>query len=109
MNLRRETAATKLPDVPAKSLHLVGPCVPKKLTAAEIRGAAPLKVRPVAIQYLAALPEYANLGDEALIGMALAENLPQNPCSGSLGGDCSSAWNQGCPANGSPLSPWRTL
>ena len=70
MNLRRETAAKKLPDVPAKSLHLVGPRVRRKLTAVGINGAAPLKVRPVAIQYLAALPEYANLGDEALIGMA---------------------------------------
>ena len=70
MNLRRETAAKKLPDVPAKNLHLVGPRVPKRLTAAEINGAAPLKVRPVAIQYLAALPEYENLSDDTLIDMA---------------------------------------
>ena len=70
MNLRRQTDARKLPDVPAKSLHLVGPRVPRKITVDEISGAAPLKVRPVAIQYLAALPEYANLSDETLIEMA---------------------------------------
>jgi hypothetical protein len=71
LNFRRRATAPKLPDMAANDLpHLVAPRVPKRLTASEISGAAPLKVRPVAIQYLAALPEYANVSDEALIGMA---------------------------------------
>ena len=56
--------------MPAKSLHLVGPRVPRRLTAAELNGVPPLKVRAVAIQFLAAVSEYAELSDEALIGMA---------------------------------------
>lgn len=71
MNFRRQATVRKLPEVAAKNLpHLVGLRVPKRLTAAEISGAAPLKVRSVAVQFLAAVPEYAELSDECLIQMA---------------------------------------
>jgi hypothetical protein len=67
MNMRRQAVAKNLP---ARNLHLVAPRVPKRLTGPEMSGAAPLKVRPAAVQFLAAVPEYENLGDETLIAIA---------------------------------------
>ena len=71
MNLRRQAAARQIPDASRKDMpQLVGPRVPSRLTAAEVKGGAPLTVKAAAIPFLASLPEYANLSDDVLVGMA---------------------------------------
>jgi len=71
LNLRRQAAARKLPNVPGRDLpQLVGPRIPMGLTAAEIGGGSPLKVKAKVIPLLAVLPEYADLSDDELVEMA---------------------------------------
>jgi hypothetical protein len=71
LNLKRQAAVRQLSDASSKDgPQLVGPRVPRRLTAAEVRGGAPLKVKAAVIPFLAALSEYADLSDEVVIEMA---------------------------------------
>jgi hypothetical protein len=71
LNQKRHATARQLPaDGANKMPQLVGPRSPAKPTTVEIGGGAPLKVKAAAIPFLAALREYADVNDEALIEMA---------------------------------------
>ena len=70
MNLKRQ-AVRQLSDARSKDgPELVGPRLPRRLTAAEVKGGAPLKVKATVVALLATLAEYAELSDDVLVEMA---------------------------------------
>jgi len=70
LNLKRQ-AVRQLSDAWSKDgPELVGPRLPRRLTAAEVKGGAPLKVKATVVAFLATLAEYAELSDDVLVEMA---------------------------------------